>query len=88
MDNKVVVIVDPMLATGSTLVKVLTEIQKSEPQKIVVLSAIASKFGIQKIMDDFPGIEVYAGAIDPTLNEKGYIVPGLGDAGDRTFGTL
>lgn len=85
--DKIVIVVDPMLATGSTLVRVLSELNKTNPSKIIVLSAIASQFGIDKIQKTYPDIEIYTGAIDQDLNEKGYIIPGLGDAGDRAYNT-
>ena len=85
--GKVVIVVDPMLATASTMVKVINELKIANPAKIIVLCAIASKFGIDKIESKFPNVNIYAGAVDPELNEKGYILPGLGDAGDRAFNT-
>ena len=89
IENKIVIIVDPMLATGSTITYLLKTIENSDqnPHKIVVFCAIASRFGINQIETNFPQVDIFAAAIDETLNEKGYIIPGLGDAGDRAFNT-
>ncbi|MHA2028171.1 MAG: uracil phosphoribosyltransferase [Candidatus Kariarchaeaceae archaeon] len=89
IENKIVIIVDPMLATGSTIKFLLQSIEDSEqnPTKIVVFCAIASKFGIDQLEKNHPNVEIFAAAVDEILNEKGYIVPGLGDAGDRAFNT-
>lgn len=78
-----------MLATGSTIKYLLHSIEKSDqnPNKIIVFCAIASKFGIKQIEETYPNVEIFVAAVDEILNEKGYIVPGLGDAGDRAFNT-
>ena len=88
VENKTVVIVDPMLASGSTLSFIMNELIKQKPSKLVIICAIASEFGINRILEEFPQTTIIAGDIDKELNEKGYIVPGLGDAGDRAFNTL
>ncbi|MHA2252249.1 MAG: uracil phosphoribosyltransferase [Candidatus Kariarchaeaceae archaeon] len=87
LKNKIAIIVDPMLATGSTIKFVLQLMENESPNKIVLISAIASKFGVKAIEDFNPEVSIYVGATDPSLNERGYIVPGLGDAGDRAFNT-
>lgn len=87
LEGKVAIVVDPMLASGSTLLFTLQQIKKQKPLKIIVLCAIASQFGIERIQGKFPEAIILVGAIDKELNEKGYIVPGLGDAGDRAFNT-
>ena len=87
LEGKNVIIVDPMIASGSTLTFTLKEIKNKKPLKIIVLCAIASQFGIERIQEEFPEVIILVGAIDKELNEKGYIVPGLGDAGDRAFNT-
>lgn len=84
--GKTVIIVDPMLASGSTMLRILHEFEKEEPSQIFVISAIAAKFGIERL-ERQTRVKVYTGIIDDVLNEKGYIVPGLGDAGDRAFHT-
>jgi uracil phosphoribosyltransferase len=85
--NDVVVIADPMLATGHTLREVAKRVMKQgRPKRLVFFSVIATKQGIDYVAKDFPRGEFYTCAIDPALNDHGYIVPGLGDAGDRSFG--
>jgi uracil phosphoribosyltransferase len=84
--GKTVVLVDTMLATGGSFIDAIKLIEKMEPKRIIVLCAIASQAGIERIGRDHPNVEIYPAAIDPTLNDKGYIVPGLGDAGDRSYG--
>ena len=85
--DDVVVIADPMLATGHTLVKVAKRVSKEgRPRRLVFFSAIATRQGIDYVAGRYPKSEFYTCAIDPGLDEHGYIVPGLGDAGDRSFG--
>ncbi len=88
IENHIVFLVDPMLASASTLLSAMAEIKANKPKKVIILCAIAAKFGIQRLEKAFPDIEIYAGAVDDILNDHGYIVPGLGDAGDRAFNTL
>ncbi|KAG9157872.1 hypothetical protein Leryth_000047 [Lithospermum erythrorhizon] len=85
-----VIVVDPMLATGGTIVAAIDMIKERgvDNKNIKVVSAVAAPPALEKLSDKFPGLHVYSGIIDPTVNEKGYIIPGLGDAGDRSFGTL
>lgn len=82
-------VVDPMLATGGTIVAAIDLIKERgvENKQIKVISAVAAPPALQKLSEKFPGLHVYTGIIDPTVNDKGFIVPGLGDAGDRSFGT-
>ena len=87
LENKIAIIVDPMLATASTIEYILENIIKSKPKQIFLLSAIASQYGVDLIENKFPQVKVYCGVIDKELNNKGYIVPGLGDAGDRACNT-
>jgi uracil phosphoribosyltransferase len=84
--DKIVIIADTMLATGGSFLQAIERIEKEKPKKIILVSAIAAKEGIDRIVKSHPNIEILAAAIDPKLNEKGYIVPGLGDAGDRCYG--
>ncbi len=86
--DSLLIIADPMLATASTMNKVLTLLKpRITPEtKTVVASVIATQYGIDKLLTRHPHIKLYTIAIDPILNEKGYIVPGLGDAGDRSYG--
>jgi len=82
-----IIISDPMIATGSTLIKVISEIKKSEkPKRMIILGVLAAPEGINAIKEEFPDIEIFVTKIDRELNKNGYIVPGLGDAGDRAFG--
>ena len=85
--DDVVVIADPMLATGHTLREVATRvIKEGRPKRLVFFSVISTRQGIDYVAKSYPRSEFYTCAIDPTLNDHGYIVPGLGDAGDRSFG--
>lgn len=83
-----VLIADPMLATGNTLVAVAERVlRRGTPKRLVFMTVLSCREGIQKVVKAFPDAEIYTCAIDPRLNRKGYIVPGLGDAGDRCFGS-
>ncbi len=87
LEDNIVVIVDPMLASGSTLLFLLKQIENQKPKKIIILCAIASQYGIERIEKHNSDVIIIAGDVDSILNEKGYIIPGLGDAGDRAFNT-
>lgn len=84
-----VLVVDPMLATGGTIVAAIDLLKDRgvNHKKIRVVSAVAAPPALQKLSEKFPGLHVYTGTIDPTVNEHGFIIPGLGDAGDRSYGT-
>lgn len=82
-----VFLLDPMIATGGSVVDSLRNLKNLGAKNIKVLSLIASPEGLKRINDEFNDVDIYVAAIDEKLNEKGYIVPGLGDAGDRIFGT-
>lgn len=87
--NTHALIVEPMLATGGTIIaalELLTE-RGADPNLIRIISVVAAPPALQKISAVYPSLQIYAAMIDESLNEKGYIVPGLGDAGDRAFGT-
>lgn len=88
LDGRIVIISDPMLATGSSLVKTI-QFMKSEqaPSQIHVVTAIACTVGIEYVQMEEPGVKIWCGEIDDELTAKGYIVPGLGDAGDLAFGS-
>lgn len=86
LTGKQVILADTMLATGGSLIDSIEFIKPQKPASITIIAAIASRQGMQRIHAYESGIEIYAAAIDPTLNAKGYIVPGLGDAGDRCYG--
>jgi uracil phosphoribosyltransferase len=87
LDNKIVIIADPMLATGNTLNAILNEIKnQGTPKRIVLFNVIASREGLENVSRHHNDLEIYTCAIDNEVNSNGYIVPGLGDAGDISFG--
>jgi uracil phosphoribosyltransferase len=88
MDNRVVIVSDPMLATGASLVKTIHFLKnEGHPREIHVVAAIACSVGIEYVLREEPSVTIWCGDIDEELTAKGYIVPGLGDAGDLAFGT-
>lgn len=84
-----VLVADPMLATGGTIVATIDLLKDRgiDPKDTRVVSAVAASPALQKLSDKFPGLHVYTGTIDLGLDENGFIIPGLGDAGDRSYGT-
>ena len=82
-----IIIVDPMLATGGSADAAISEMKKRGCKNIKLMVLVAAPEGIEYLTNKHPDVEIYAGAVDKCLNENGYIVPGLGDAGDRIFGT-
>ncbi|GAO41618.1 uracil phosphoribosyltransferase [Flavihumibacter petaseus] len=87
LDNRVVIIADPMLATGASLVKTLQYLRdEGEPKEIHIVTAIACTVGIEYVHRNEPNVRIWCGAVDDELTAKGYIVPGLGDAGDLAYG--
>lgn len=87
MDKRIALILDPMLATGGTLVATIDMLKKAGCTSIRGLFLVAAPEGIKRVLDAHPDIDIYVAAIDERLNDKGYILPGLGDAGDKIFGT-
>ena len=87
IEEKVVMVVDPMLATGGSACDAISMLKKRGCKKIKFLSIIAAPEGVKKVADAHPDVEIFVSTLDRTLNEHGYILPGLGDAGDRIFGT-
>ncbi|MBC7901950.1 MAG: uracil phosphoribosyltransferase [Gemmatimonadaceae bacterium] len=88
LEGRVIIISDPMLATGSSLVKTIQFLrEEGHPKKIHVVTAIACTVGIEYVHRSEPSVKIWCGAVDDELTAKGYIVPGLGDAGDLAFGT-
>lgn len=81
------IVIDPMLATGGSTVAALDLLKSSGAENIVVICIVTCPEGIALVEEAHPDVKIYAAAIDEKLNEKSYIVPGLGDAGDRLFGT-
>ncbi len=88
ISERQVLVVDPMLATGGSAVAAINFIKKRGAKNIKFVCIIAAPEGVKVLREAHPDVEVYCGALDEKLNEHGYIVPGLGDAGDRLFGTL
>jgi uracil phosphoribosyltransferase len=87
LDNRVLIISDPMLATGSSMVKTIQQLRsEGNPAEIHIVTAIACTVGIEYLRRALPACKIWCGAIDDELTAKGYIVPGLGDAGDLSFG--
>lgn len=82
-----VFVVDPMLATGGSASAAITMLKQKGVKNIRFMCIIGAPEGLKKMQEDHPDVDIYIGAMDEHLNEKGYIVPGLGDAGDRIFGT-
>ncbi len=87
IEDKTVIVLDPMLATGGSGSAAITMLKKRGVKKIKFLCVIAAPVGIKKIQEDHPDVSIYVAKLDEKLNDIGYIVPGLGDAGDRIFGT-
>ena len=82
-----IIVVDPMLATGGSACEAIGEMVKRGCKHITLMVLVAAPEGIKAVQEKYPDVNIYAGALDDHLNEHGYIVPGLGDAGDRIFGT-
>ena len=87
IENKTVFLVDPMLATGGSICDALAALKKRGCKKIKIMSIIAAPEGVKTVAEAYPEIPVYISTLDRGLNEHCYILPGLGDAGDRLFGT-
>ena len=87
IQEREVIVLDPMLATGGSARDAITQIKKRGAQNIKFIGIIAAPEGLKALHEAHPDVDIYVAALDDHLNEKGYIVPGLGDAGDRIFGT-
>jgi uracil phosphoribosyltransferase len=87
IENREVILLDPMIATGGSAVDAIQMLKEKGVTKIKFLSIISAPAGLEKINREHPDVQVYTACIDDKLNDIGYIVPGLGDAGDRIFGT-
>lgn len=87
MEDRVAIVVDPMLATGGSGAAAVTEVKKAGARDIRFLALVAAPEGVETFRAAHPDVPIFTAALDSHLNEKGYIVPGLGDAGDRLFGT-
>ena len=88
LEKKILLVVDPMLATGGSASDALKMLKDKGAKKIIFMCIVSAPQGIKKVSEDHPDIPIYTAAIDEGLNEDCYIVPGLGDAGDRIFGTV
>lgn len=88
MENKHVIIVDPMIATGNSAVAAVSRLKETNPKSITFISVLASADGVEYFKSNYPEVQLYLAKIDSGLDARNYIVPGLGDAGDRMFGTL
>ncbi len=86
--HSLAILIDPMLATGNSLAGAIELLKKNDFQRIIVITILSSPEGKAMIEERYPEIEVYTGALDECLSQEKYIVPGLGDAGDRIFGTM
>jgi uracil phosphoribosyltransferase len=88
LDAGPVILVDPMLATGGSAVAAISMLRQAGASDIRMICLVASPEGIERMRSEHPGVRVYAAALDDRIDENGYIVPGLGDAGDRMYGTV
>lgn len=88
IEDRIVIVVDPMLATGGSAVDALTLLKDRGCKNIRFMCLVAAPEGVEAVTSAHPDVAIYTAALDRGLNEKAYIVPGLGDAGDRIFGTL
>lgn len=82
-----VLILEPMIATGGSVTKAIESVQQAGGKRISIVSVIAAKNGIERLESEYPDCDIYCAAIDPDLNDRQFIIPGLGDFGDRLFGT-
>lgn len=87
LEERMAIVVDPMLATGGSMIATINLLKEKGCRYIKVLVLVAAPEGIKALEQSHPDIELYTASIDDHLNEQGYIIPGLGDAGDKIFGT-
>ena len=87
IDQRDVYVVDPMLATGGSAIDAISQIKLRKPRKIVFMCIIAAPEGLEALKKAHPDVDIYCASLDEKLNDDAYIIPGLGDAGDRIFGT-
>ncbi len=88
IDERISLVIDPMLATGGSMIATIDMLKKAGCKDIKVIVLVAAPEGVEKTLAAHPDIEIFTAGLDQCLNDKGYIVPGLGDAGDKIFGTL
>ena len=87
LDERLAIVIDPMLATGGSMVATLDMLKARGCPLVKVIVLVAAPEGIARVQEAYPDVEIYTASIDERLDENGYIVPGLGDAGDKIFGT-
>jgi uracil phosphoribosyltransferase len=87
LENRLIIVVDPMLATANSSIAAVTQLKRRGANNLRFLCLLAAPEGIEKFSSAHPDVPIFTAAIDSHLNEKGYIIPGLGDAGDRMYGT-
>ena len=87
LEDKTVLLLDPMVATGGSLIDGITYLKTKNPKRIISLNVIGSPFGVQKVQEAHFDVDIFIAQIDEKLDENNYIIPGLGDAGDRAFNT-
>ena len=87
ISEREVIVLDPMLATGGSAIDAISQIKQRGPRNIKFMCVIAAPEGLKALQEAHPDVQIYCASLDDHLNEHGYIVPGLGDAGDRIFGT-
>ena len=87
IDSRQLFIVDPMLATGGSAIMAIDSLKKRGASNMKFVCLVAAPEGVKALQEAHPDVDIYTAALDDQLNDQGYIVPGLGDAGDRLFGT-
>lgn len=87
LEEKTVLLLDPMLATGGSLIHGITHLKTKNPKRIISLNIIGSPYGVKTVQKTHPDVDIFIAQIDERLDENNYIIPGLGDAGDRAFNT-
>ena len=87
MHDRDAILLDPMLATGNSAAAAVAKVKSAGPRTVKLVCLLAARPGIERLHSEHPDVPIYTAAVDETLNDRGYIVPGLGDAGDRLFGT-
>lgn len=87
LGDRLIIVVDPMLATANSAIAAVNQLKKRNAKKLRFVCLLAAPEGISKFNGEHPDVQIYTAAIDEKLNDKGYILPGLGDAGDRMYGT-
>lgn len=88
IEERMSLVIDPMLATGGSMIATIDMLKKAGCKEIKVIVLVAAPEGVEKTLAAHPDVEIFTASLDSHLNEKGYIVPGLGDAGDKIFGTV